>query len=694
MKKIFQISLFIFCSYNFIIAQQNPINKPLKVDSPCTSSIPEELIGNWINIQTNDWEYGFFEQFVIYRNDFWDYKTIQTDKKGNIILSLAKGYKSLQIKLKKEINNQLTIQAAKSKALLYNKMNKVYPQYPQKDETMFAKPTFKKDSATIIGYYRNLNNIPAQFANRMSKNPFKVTVPNFVTDKEVDFGAAFDSLGRFRITFPIMNMQELFTDWKRINLQMMLEGGDTIFLYVDLADYIPLKEDNNIEGYRKRPKEVLFMGDNARANNELFNYKSPALDIDRENGKKLSDMAYLSYCDSVYLQKLADLNTYIKDNPTLSRKFKDFKTEYERYDLASYLMQHKFDLMEKGKTTFDEGYLNYIQTNFPLDNELTYTGFRDFKRMLRDYIDYCSYITSKKNITISFLDICNYIKQNKKADEATLNLLDQIIAMNNDFENSGEDQVETLKIKYKDLLQKAETINPFIKEVSSEMIANLPIDTHVSDSLLINENLRQMWTANIYYSHLDNKHIALSESKLKDMRMKVVNPDLIKTIEDVSNFYKNVSTQGMTYEASLKNTENLKEFKDGKALFEELIKPYKGKVIYVDFWGTWCGPCKENMKYVKDIKNKFKGQDVVFMYFANNSPESSWKNIIKEMDLTGENVIHYRLPDNQEKLIELMFSVNKFPTYLLINKSGEVVNIDAASPIKGETAIKQIMELL
>ncbi|HEY5591364.1 MAG TPA: TlpA disulfide reductase family protein [Paludibacter sp.] len=694
MKKKVQILLFIFCIYISATAKQNPVVETFKLKSSPTSLIPDRFIGNWINSQTCIWEYGFFEKFAIYRSEFWDYKAIETDKNGNTNLTLVKDNETLQLMLKEGKDNHITVQTTKGKALLYNKMEKVYPCYPQKDESTFAKPTFKQDSATIIGYYRNLNKIPAQFAGRLSKNPFKVSVSNFLADKQLDYVATFDSLGRFRITFPLMNMQELFVDWKRINIQMMLEPGSTIFLYVDLADYIPLAEDKGMDGFLKRPKQVLFMGDNALTNNELFKYKSPSLYINQKKSEKLNDMGYLSYCDSVYKQRLADLNTFITNNPTVSEKFRLFTTEKERYNLAFYLLQHRFDLRRKGKTKFDDGYIDYVQANFPLNNEWTFTAFRDFRSFLRDYIDYLTGLAPQKTVTILYKDMAKYIKQNKKVDDSALKLLDELITAYEEFENSNKDQVEALQIKHKDLFSKAKTINPLFQEASAEMTANLPIDTHLSDSLLTNEHLRQLWNACIFYKQLDDKHVALSEETLKVMRTKVVNPYLIKEIENVSNFYKNVSTKGLTYEASLKSTENLKGFKDAKVLFEELIKPYKGKVIYVDFWGTWCGPCKENMKYVKDIKNKLKDQDVVFMYFANNSAETSWKNVIKEMDLTGENVIHYRLPDNQEKLIEQLFSVNKFPTYLLVNKEGKVVNMDATSPKQGDVVIKQITELL
>lgn len=521
-----------------------------------------------------------------------------------------------------------------------------------------------------------------------------VSAPDFISGKEQSYLADLDSLGRFKLTFPIMNAQELYVDGRGVQLHMSLEVGNTIALFVDLADYIPLGADKSREGYENRPKQALFMGDNARLNNELTTYKPSSIYIDRRKAEKLTDMEYLSHCDSVSKKRTDVLNSFIIVNPNVSKKFREFNSEYERYNLAFYLMQHRFDLQRKNKTTFDAGYMDYVRANFPLTNEWAYTGVRDFRTFLRDYIDYSTELAPQRTVTILYKDMARYIKQNKKVDESTIKLLNELIAAYEEFENSNKDQVEALQIKHKDLFSKAETINPLFQEAHAEMLANQPIDTHVSDSLLTNEHLRQLWSASMYYAELDQYHKALSDVKLNNMRVKVVNPDLIKIVENVSNFYRNVATKGMTYEASLKNTSHLKEYQDAKILFEEIIKPYKGKVIYVDFWGTWCGACKENMKYVKDLKAKLKGQDVVFMYFANRSPEDSWKNIIKEMDLTGENVVQYRLPEKQEEIIERLFSVNSFPTYLLINKEGKVVNTKAARPMLGEIAVQQISELL
>src|SRR5690606_9066962 len=97
-----------------------------------------------------------------------------------------------------------------------------------------------------------------------------------------------------------------------------------------------------------------------------------------------------------------------------------------------------------------------------------------------------------------------------------------------------------------------------------------------------------------------------------------------------SNRYAALEAANTPYLASLKNTDHLKEAKDAEALFKELVSPYNGKVIYMDFWGTWCGPCRTQMPYVSELKKELEDKDVIFMYLANRSPEKAWLNFIKE----------------------------------------------------------------
>jgi hypothetical protein len=100
------------------------------------------------------------------------------------------------------------------------------------------------------------------------------------------------------------------------------------------------------------------------------------------------------------------------------------------------------------------------------------------------------------------------------------------------------------------------------------------------------------------------------------------------------------------------------------------------------------------MAYADSIKKKFSGKDVVFLYLANGSPEQSWKNVIKQLNLTGENMVHYRLPYEQQAMIERKFSVDAFPTYLLIGKDGRLAMDRAPYPERDKELESLINKLL
>ncbi len=86
------------------------------------------------------------------------------------------------------------------------------------------------------------------------------------------------------------------------------------------------------------------------------------------------------------------------------------------------------------------------------------------------------------------------------------------------------------------------------------------------------------------------------------------------------------------------------------------------------------------MQYAGNIKNLFAGKEVVFLYLCNHSTDKSWKNIIKEYGLTSKSSVHYNLPDKQQSAIEKYLGVHSFPTYMLIDKEGNIVNRKAPRP--------------
>ncbi len=104
-------------------------------------------------------------------------------------------------------------------------------------------------------------------------------------------------------------------------------------------------------------------------------------------------------------------------------------------------------------------------------------------------------------------------------------------------------------------------------------------------------------------------------------------------------------------------------------LFDTIMKKYRGKVVFVDFWATWCGPCRSGMERIKPLKEELKNKDVVFVYLTNpSSPKKTWEMFIP--DIHGE---HYYLTQDEWNTIATRFKVSGIPHYVLVDKNGKVV---------------------
>ena len=128
----------------------------------------------------------------------------------------------------------------------------------------------------------------------------------------------------------------------------------------------------------------------------------------------------------------------------------------------------------------------------------------------------------------------------------------------------------------------------------------------------------------------------------------------------------------------------------GEQLFNKIVADNAGKVIYIDFWATWCSPCIAQMPYSQKIHELFKGEDVSFVYLCGRSDEKSWEKAIKNHQISGN---HYNMSSLQYKYFKDRFSIVGVPTYMLIDKQGKIVNADAPEPENEElvTAIKKLL---
>ena len=624
------------------------------------SILPQGLVDTyWRNDATGDRLTGIAPEHVIYRNKIYDIVS-RKEEKDAYTLTLDD---ETTIKVSKYKKGVRTFTIGNEKPVACSPITTAsLPDYPTKDtRTGFVDNGFRTgDSVTIIGWLKNMP------PGVREQNPeFTVNYENNLTGNQESAYTKMDSLGRFTLKMPLQNTSEVYIDWQRSFVGAVLEPGKTYFLLHDFWT-----------------GQKLWMGDDVRVQNELLLPVVPSRA--RPYGaevpyyeKEVDLMAYWAQCDSVRLQQEADLKAVQESHPTLSQRFLDYEAGYYRMRQGRNMMQARFCVQN---SPVPREYVNYVGESFWKKAPKPYTLYSYFSTMNRDFIDQAE--RDKGNVDIAVV-LKRFEKEGKlvMTDEEKTILaryekeLPQVLADINAAETNEE------KEKVAEAFNTSETVT----KMDALLERNMPLLNtfgfqnlvDIVDSLGGDRKIRDIILAQRLIQRIDGTRMPLDSTVLAFAEENIQLPFALTAVKTLNDKYLAIQQRDISKSPSLKTADDVANMSDGEKIFRKLIEPYKGKIILLDVWGTWCSPCKEALSHSQEEYERLKDYDLIYLYLANRSSDESWKSVIKEYEVLGDNVVHFNLPNNQQQAIEHFLNVTGFPTYKLIDRDGTILDVNA-----------------
>jgi thiol-disulfide isomerase/thioredoxin len=125
------------------------------------------------------------------------------------------------------------------------------------------------------------------------------------------------------------------------------------------------------------------------------------------------------------------------------------------------------------------------------------------------------------------------------------------------------------------------------------------------------------------------------------------------------------------------------KFKD-KTDKEIALSDFKGKVVYVDIWATWCGPCKREFPAMKKLESEYQNNDNIVFIGVNTDrtkDKQKWLDFIEAEQLPG---VQLFAGDEANDAIMKPYQISGIPRFILVGKDGKMIFTDAPRPSSNE----------
>ena len=455
----------------------------------------------------------------------------------------------------------------------------------------------------------------------------KIIINDFTRSAQRTHVSYLDENGNFIFDFVKYFPQDIYLKYGKLLTTLFVHPGDSFYIQFDADEFMNPNPEN-----RRIVKSLKFSGDAVQINQDLSSflphlYETYSIFMEKEEKyKTLAPYDFKSYMLSRREKRIGILENFINEN-------KPCKTFIE---LANYKLNYECG-MELLRYRWYNPFLNKRKGE-KLDLPDDYYNFIDRFQLDNKPASMCS---SYKHYLHEYH---NYLRDKAKDERQ------EVIATKDKL------------LEYKVVLNHLEkNVQGFALEVMLSHEFYSLLDYYKRTDIF--DELYPIYDKKITHRYFKN---TLNE-KYIEIKLQEKNPE--------KSYY---------YQQRNLPIETTKD-----DIFPSIIKKHKGKVIYIDFWATWCGPCLIEIPFSLKLQNEFKGKEVAFVYLCVKSKKDKWEIMITDYKIKGDN---YLLNDSQYDILSEKFQISGIPHYVLVNEKGEIVDKNAQRPSFGDALNRELID--
>ena len=659
------------------------------------ASLFDKVSGNWMGMDGYyEWAFGIYDSLAVMDNRFYQYEAIR--QKGKSMLFTLKDDRGdkVELELTPQKNGLCRIKKDKEPARLYSRdAGSMKAMQVEENES----PVFRRDSVCLQGYI-------AGYDQKLGFTNGLIYVSNDLTREDYPMVVTLQPNGRFEckfeVNYPMVSSVVFNNNW----LPFYIEPGQTVTMYVD---WEAVMARSRARDYYYPLHNVHYMGTTAYIGRALkyvddlfvFRYE----DFSKMQ-KELTPAQFAERCEPMFRRwseqadSLVAVNGYVGKAARLVRNTARISQGYQMLDFVmdrDYLARENKD-NEVLKVKEDSTYYHFLR-QMPLNDSLIVAD-RHFSTFINrlEYMNFARAMGDTTTVEMGKIaykypekSVLTYLKKNgvvltpeqekmrkdseERAGKTVTREISELIAETKIWEE--------LREKYKDLFEAYRKENEVMYGVSVSIDENQKAEDEkrmkINDFFKYQKEKSGRLDTIVGYIPLVSQIIALRSLPfdLKQLDREGARSLLEKEKQLIGHPFMFAEAERLYAKAFPQQNDSTYALPEGPAtdIFRNIIKAHAGKALFVDFWATFCGPCRGGIEHTAGLRQQYKDHpEFQFIYITSDreSPEKTYNEYV-EKNLKGEAC--YRIPQADYNYLRQLFHFNGIPHYEWIEKDGTVL---------------------